>query len=184
MFRKIFVIALLFALALPEMAFARVHYRSIMRRWTVGDNIYDPETFNAKINWRATYLSPEFRQTARTKITEWKKLPPGEMTTFPSYLTDNEEGVFLVAIYTPKNYPPINADTENFWDFTLNLPGGATMAPSSIDTINVTEQEIKLFPYIDRWSTVYRVKFPVGYLTTPFTLALRSAPATSVLQWK
>lgn len=160
-----------------------VPYKSSYKAWTKGDRVYSADTFEAKLIWRATYLSPEFKERAREQIDVWKKtnifLPP-----YVSYLNTDEEGVFLVSVYTPRGYPAINASPDDFWDLSLDMQDGRVFKPTSIRVIEPTPREARLFPYINRWSTFYEIKFPVTGVEKPFTLALRSAGATSLMKWK
>lgn len=162
---------------------APLSYRRSLRQWTRHDNLYSYETLAAEILWHATYLSPEYQATARAKVNEWKKLEPYDMSAQASYLMENEPGTFLVSIYLPRSYPSITENADNFWEFTLNLPSGEALVPSSIKSVRITPREERLFPYVNRWSSFYEIKFPVGNLDRPFALVLRSAGATSILEW-
>jgi hypothetical protein len=164
-------------------ACSSIPYKRTLRAWTRQQNIYSFETLAARVLWHATYLSPEFKDTAIEKVNEWKKLPPGEMGVHAEYLMSNESGTFLISIYTPRSYPSLTADTDNFWEFTLDLPTGESLVPSSIESVRVTPREQRLFPYVNRWSKFYWVKFPASNLQAPFTLTLRSAGVTSFLDW-
>ena len=176
-------LTILLLLLLVVASCSSLQYHRTLRRWTRQHDVYSIETLNARVLWHATYLSPEYRATARAKINEWKKLEPGEMTNYVDYLMSNETGSFLVSIYTPKGFPSLKSDSDSFWEFTLNLPTGEALMPTSIESVKLTPREYRLFPYVNRWSQFYWVKFPVGSLNMPFTLSLRSAGATSFLDW-
>lgn len=164
-------------------ACSNVQYRRTLRYWTRSQDIYSATTLAAKIIWHVTYLSPEYRMIAREKINEWKKVPPGEMTSYPEYLTSNESGEFLVSIFTPRGYPSLTNGDKDFWEFTLDFPTGESVLPSSVVSVKLTPTESRLFPYTNIWSRFYYVKFPVNNLTFPFTISLRSAAVTSFLDW-
>ena len=181
MAKRFFGLVLLFLLILASCS--NLQYKRTLKQWTREQNIYSIDTFAAKVLWHATYLSSDYRATARAKINEWKKLPPGEMSSYPDYLMNIEAGYFIVSIYTPKAYPTLTTNTSDFWEFTLNLPTGESLIPASIESIKVTPREQRLFPYADRWSKFYLVKFSVSHLEMPFTLSLRSAGVTSFLEW-
>lgn len=159
-------------------------YRKSFHESTETKHLYSYETFAVEILWNATYLSPEYRAEARRQINEWMKLPPYEPGLYPDYLASNEEGTFIVSIYTPRGFPEITDNSEDFWEFSLKLASGESVMPIAMKRITVTTREKRLFPYINRWSDLYWVKFPVSYLTRPYTLALRSAGGSSFLNWK
>ncbi len=161
-----------------------VPYRKTLNNWTEGKKIYSPTTFGSKLQWFATYLSPEYRAVAREQINVWKGYPEDGYIGYVDYIASTEPGVFLVSVYTPRGDPPISVEGDHYWEFTLNLPNGQALVPTSMDTIEVTSREKRLFPYVNRWSTFYRVKFPVGELERPFSLVLRSVPVTSILTFK
>jgi len=160
------------------------NYSKTLRDYTETKRIYSFDNFDAKIVWSATYLAPDFVLAAKERINELKKLGDSPSGVFVDYLVYDKPGEFLIAVYLPKGYPAINAQTDDFWQFTLDTATGKTIPPSSIETVEVTPREQKLFPYLSRWSVFYKVKFPVEYLERPFSLALRSAGVTSFLDWK
>lgn len=184
MLRKNCLILIALTLLVLTAACSRTSYRGTLNYWTEKANIYCVETFQPRLLWTATYLSPEYREKARLQIDKWKKLTPSEWTPHASYIDDSDTGSFLISIYTPRGYPPINAESDNFWEFTLDLPTGESYVPSSIESVRITPREIRLFPYVNSWSKFYWVKFPVAYLNPPFALSLRSAGVTSLLEWE
>lgn len=160
------------------------NYRNAFKTWTARDNVYNFSDFRVDLMWRATYLSPDFRLAAKGYLDELMKEVGDNFNNYPDYLSDNDVGSFIIAIYVPKNYPSLTSNNNKFWEFELDLASGEVVYPKSIETISVTPRESKLFPYVNRWSTLYRVKFPVYDLNQPFSLVLRSAGATSILDWK
>ena len=161
-----------------------VQYNQQLYKWTRKSNLYSFNTLDVRILFRATYLSDEFRNAAKLRIDEWMKTTSADYIPDVNYLNSYESGQFLVSIYTPKFYPKITDKSSHFWEFRLELEDGRMIAPQSVTTVEVTEREIRLFPYMNRWSKFYYVKFPVASLKPPFQLALRSAGGTSILKWK
>lgn len=182
MIRRLLVIIILVGFVAG--ACSSVHYSSTTRRWTEGSNVYSAQTFNAKLMWRATYLSPEWRAVAREKVLEWKRLTPDSTTSFAHYITEVGEGDFLLSVYTPKGYPPLISGIDPFWELVLTLPTGESYTPSSVESVNVTPREKRLFPHVNRWSRFYKVSFPIYDIAKPFSLSLRSVAVTSTLTWK
>lgn len=181
--RRVFVPVFLVLLALFFVG-CSVQYNQALRKWTRKANNYSFETFDARILFRATYLSPGFRQAAKNKIDEWMHVAQDDFIPDVHYLEDVEEGDFFVSVYVLPGYPLLNSKGERFWEFRLELPDGQKIDPTLIQSVSVTEREKRLFPYVDRWSRVYYVKFPVTALVPPFTLALRGVGGTSLLKWE
>lgn len=181
---KICIRVLLFIILISTFSCVNVDRTSDVNYWSKGGSVYSPNTFNAHLLWNVTYLSPEFRDYAREKISKLMKFKTTDYDVQPSYLETDEPGTFMCSVYVPRGAPLITSDSDNYWDLSLITADGVAIKPTSIETVTVTPREYKLFPAHHQWAKLYKVHFPVTFLDRPFTMALRSADATSELKWK
>ena len=137
--------------------------------------------------WHATYLSPGFREARREKISrlyEW-----GDKEQMRAEDDDRrEEGrydVFFLGIYAGSSqFPEVGKDSGR-WRIVLEAGEGGAIEPVLFERIPVTQLERTLYPYLDKWTEAYLVRFPkVIGSGEGFRLRMTGLPARSELVWK
>ncbi len=188
---SLLAVSVLFALPLEARS-----YRSVLREWTRQGRDYTFENLEMRMSWKVTYLSPEFRRARREKLAKEQQWSPAEIERALS--EDEAESrrydIFFAAIYAGSNaWPEIGKDTGR-WRMALEglpsgLPsgsqGGQGVTPVSIERVSISEVERGLYPYLDKWSKAFLLKFPKTVQEgQSFSLQMKGIPATSELQWK
>jgi hypothetical protein len=183
--KKIVIAAALLALALPVAA--KTSYESVLKKWTRSDKVYVLDNFEARMIWNATYLSPDFRAARREKLSEILEWSGEELLR--KVKEDGEESakfdVFFVGIYAGSaKWPEIGKDSGS-WRIFLEPGPGPTVEAAEMERVPVTQLDRELYPYLDKWSHAYYVRFPK--ILRPgqgFKIRMAGIPARSELVWK
>lgn len=182
--------ALILSLSIVGSSFslhAASSYEKILKKWTRHENVYVVENFEARVIWRVTEFSPEFREARLEKLTKLYEWDDAELSR--QRREDSEEAakydVFFMGIYAGSSeYPEIGKDSGK-WRFLLEVPGSKTIEAVSIERVSVTQKERVLFPYLDKWSEAYLIRFPKTiHENSHFALRMAGIPAKSELVWK
>jgi hypothetical protein len=182
--KKIVIAATLIVFALP--AWARPSYKSILKKWTRSDKVYVVDNFEARMIWNATYLSSDFRAARREKLTnllEWN-----DEDLLDQVREDGEESaafdVFFISIYAGSSkWPDIGRD-DGKWRILLEPSHGPAVEAKEMERIPVTQVERELYPYVDKWSNAYYVRFPKTLqVGESFKIRMSGVPAKSELAW-
>ncbi len=161
-------------------------YRSQLGKWTRSRQWYSTKTFHANIIWKATYFSPDFRKAFTQRHVRKKFLDP---LASAQYVADQEKKgakyhEFFLGVYAREPYENLSLSPGSFWKVLLVGEKGESVEPVSIEFVEITPYEEVMFPYVDRWTTGYRVLFPKTDLGPHFKLSLRSVLGESVLKWE
>ena len=175
-------------LLLPPVAWsAKFDYDSILKKWTRGDEAYNWTNLEARLVWKATYLSPMMLDALIAKTSELYDVDPEEAT---KYLQEEKRDrdkydTFIVSIYAgSREHPEIGKD-RNLWRMVLETPGDRPVEPAIWEPFPKTHLTYVLYPFQDRWSKTYIVKFPkITQMQTPeLELKMVGIPADSTLKW-
>ena len=182
--KKVVIATALLALAPP--AAAGPSYKSILKDWTRTDKVYVIENFEARMIWNATYLSDDFRAARREKLA--KLLEWNNADLLKKVKEDGEESrqydVFFLSIYAGSSKFPDVGKNDGQWRVVLEAPSGRDVEAKEFERIPVTQIERETFPYIDKWSNAYYVRFPKTlHGGDSFKLRMSGVPAHSELVW-
>lgn len=184
------VFVLIFSLLSAPLVYAsqatKVTYTNDLKRVTRKGQMYNYTTWDAKIIWRATFFDDQFRREFAKKHAAIKYMGPLETAEWMAdqqYIQEREWD-FIVVLYSKKDYKKFSMDPDSFWEALMTTADGETVYPKSIEQISITPYEKVMFPYIDRWSKIYRVSFPKVALSKDVSLTMRSIVGQSTLTWK
>lgn len=185
---KLFFLVMVGLLLLPPVAWSgKANYDSILKEWTREDEAYNWTNLEARLVWKATYLSTPMLDALIAKTSELYQLDPAEATKF---LKEEQEGrdkydAFIVSIYAgSREHPEVGKD-RHLWRMVLETPGDRSVEPAVWLPFPKTHLTHVLYPFQDRWSKTFIVKFPkVTANTTPeLKLKMVGIPADSELKW-
>lgn len=183
--RSVFFVFLLLLPAAP----AAAGYNSILKKWTRKDQVYVMSNMEARLIWSATYLSDEFRQAKRERLAELFEWDEAEKAAAEK--EDLQEAakydVFFLGVYAGSSEIPEIGKDVGSWRIVLETGEGDTRRITkevSFQRKAVTHTERELYPYLDKWSEAYEVKFPKTIQSRPFKLRFTGIPARSELIWK
>lgn len=176
--------AIVFALTAFK-AFGETSYKSALRAATKGEALYDLYTGNAKILWKATLFTDDFRRAFAQKHAEIHYLGPEETAAViaeQEYLQDREWEVFI-SMFTPKDYKKFSLRPDTFWSAYLITADGESIAAISVKETTITPYWRVMFPHITKWSRAYRVVFPKVPLGNEVTLTMQSVVGYTSVTW-
>lgn len=183
---KKIVIAIAALLLTVDLPAKEPSYEKILKQWTRRDQVYSWDNFEARMIWNATYLSDDFRSAQRRKMDALYEWSDEELSL--NIRRDAEESrradVFIVSIYAgSSDWPEVGKD-DGRWRIVLETDGARVVENDKFERIPVTQIERTLYPYLDKWSELYRVSFPKAIRGGSFRLRLTGIPARSELVWK
>jgi hypothetical protein len=162
-------------------------YQSLLKKWTRNDGVYVWDNFEARMIWYATYLSEEFRDIRRDKIAdlyEWSQRERAKAAAEDRIEAQKYE-VFFVGFYAGSSQWPEIGKDDGKWRIVLQTEGHDPVDAIDFKRISVTQLERTLYPYLDKWSHAYLLRFPkVVRGDDPFRLRMTGLPAKSELVWK
>ena len=176
----IFLIALsFFAVSTGE---ARTpSYKSVLKKWTRQEEVYTWDNFEARVVWYATYQSEKFRKVRVQKYAKLYDLDKEQVTNLleQEKKDDQKYDTFFVSIYA-------NGSTNSrHWRLILTTEGGKKVKPVSMESVPDDQILRHLYPYVDRWSKTFEVRFPkVTQKGQSFELKVVGIPDHSKMVWK
>ena len=178
------IITLSFA-ALPQ-SWAAPNYKREMKRATRRGQLYNVQTWDAKIIWYATFFNDQFRREFAKKHATVHHMGPLESAQWMAdqHFIHNRQWDFVVIIYTKKEFKRLSMDPDSFWEIFLTTGSGETVHPNAIEQIPVSPYEKIMYQHINRWSKLYRVAFPKVDLGDKIELTLQSVVGQSTVEWK
>ncbi len=184
----IMLVALMLAPSMGWTKDVRREYKHVLKEWTRDDEAYNwSEGLEARMVWSATYLSPRFREAKVERYADLYELGPGDVSRLRTSEASEQEKFdsFVVAIYAGSRvFPDIGKD-RSLWKLVLETSDGEIVEPDVWEEIPKNQVTRTLFPYVDRWSKLYEVKFPkrITAATSNAQLKMVGVPADSTLDW-
>lgn len=182
---SILVLITLICISLAPISEAKPNYRKELKKVTKRGQTFDGTTWDAEVIWHATFFSDKFRKAFIKKHATIHHMGPLETAQWKAdqSFVHNERWDFIVVMYTKKEYKRFSMDIDSFWDIILTTENGKSVHPTSIEQTPSTPYEKVMFPYINRWSKIYRVSFPKVNLGNKIQLTLQSIVGVSTLEW-
>lgn len=165
---------------------AKTSYKSVLKEWTRSDKVYVLDNFEARMIWNATYLSDDFRAARREKLNDL--LDWNDADLMAQVREDGDEArefdVFFLSIYAGSaKFPDIGKDAGK-WRIVLEPSAGPSVEAAQLERISVTQIDREMYPYIDKWSHAYYVRFPKTlHSGQNFKIRMSGIPARSELVW-
>ncbi len=188
--RFAYVLILVFSMLVGPIVYATqdkiLTYTKELNRVTKKGQMFDYDTWDAKIIWRATFFDDQFRKQYAKKHAAIHYMGPEEEKQWMSEqkLIQNREWDFIIVMYSKKDYKKFSMDSDSFWEIIMTTDVGEDVYPISIEQIPITPYEKIMFPHVDRWSKMYRVAFPKVELGDRVKITMRSVVGKSSLEWK
>ncbi len=165
---------------------AKPSYRSVLKKWTRHDKVYVLDNLEARMIWHVTYLSDEFREARRQKMAElYQETDEEQQKCLQEDLSESKKyDVFFVGIYAGSSQFPEIGKNSGGWRLFLQTGSEEPVESVAFEKIPVTQVERMLYPYLDKWSKTYVVKFPKTISDgDSFSLTMPGIPAKSTLTW-
>lgn len=173
------------ALAWKNALFTNHHaYYKTLQKFTRHDNDISIDNLNAKMQWYATYKSPEFTQAFLSYYQELYPHPSENLANQKAKLWSEkaQQAEFFIALYA-QSRDLEKLDHQSLWDLSLQV-GNQSYKPVRIEKINASSFEKKFFPYLESWHQSYRVVFAVTPpASTSLNLQISGAGGSSVLRF-
>lgn len=162
------------------------NYAKELSRYTDSGRVFNVKDFSAAMIIHATYFSPKFRGAYIEKVAKLRHLDPVKSAKFAEEVESRsaESTEFFVGLYCKRKMCRFDTSENTFWEMTLKTSSGSVLEPKSIEKLEVTPIEEKLFSFIDRWTEVYRVTFPKADLGDEFELNMYSVIGETTLEYK
>jgi len=186
--RNILLLALFLSMNLaPALVWSAKNYKSVLKEWTRNDEAYNWNNFEARLVWSATYLSDTFRRAKVDKYAQIYELDQAERASLlrKEEVDSQKYDTFFVAIYAgSREYPDIGKN-RSLWKLVLKTPDHKSVPPTVWEEVPGNQVNRALYPYIDRWSRTFLVKFPkvITGDTEQAQLKMVGVPANSSLTW-
>lgn len=165
---------------------ANAGYRAELRHATSKSGMYDLKTGNAKILWSATIFTDDYRRAFAEKHAEIKYLGPVETARWIGEQENEQarEWQVMISMYTPKDYKRFSLEKDSFWEAFLTTEFGESVWPVSIEKVKITPYWQVMYPFMQRWTKLYRITFPKAALGTKATITMRSVVGDDQLTWR
>jgi hypothetical protein len=118
-----------------------------------------------------------------SQILEWNAADLLKQTRY-----DGEESqefdVFHVTIYAGSSVWPEVGKDDAQWRILLEPASGPAVEAKEMERVPITQLDRELYPYIDKWSQSYYVRFPKTLRSgEAFKIRMSGIPAHSELSW-
>lgn len=183
--RRAFIVAIVVLISSALCTQAYAGYRKELRHATSRGGMYDLKTGNAKLLWTATLFTKGYRRAFAEKHIEIKYLNPVEAGLYMGQqeIEQAHEWEIIVSMYTPKAYKKFSMDKDSFWETFLTTGFDESVWPLSVEEIKITPYWKVMFPFLERWTKLYRVTFPKAALGKKATITMRSVVGDDQLSW-
>jgi hypothetical protein len=148
--------------------------------------VYHANNWDAEIIWHATFMSDRFRQAYEQRYAKLNHFDQYGALQFAAEqdLRQRRGWEFYIGIYTKDRYKEFTTYEDSFWKIKLVTGLGEEVAPITVEQVPITPLEENLFPYLDRWSRLFRVVFPKVALGDRIELTAYSVIGESTLKWR
>ncbi len=138
-------------------------------RFTRSTKIYDK--FDDKAFATATYQAPSLREARVFRLAVWQNLTAQERDA--RLAQERQEAAqfedLLLAFYTNERSANDLDSQRSVWRVALVVPGVGELLPARIEQVHLDATLTQLYPYINPFDTVYRVRFPHWSGSKPLT---------------
>ena len=160
-------------------------YRGTLSSVTHRGQLYNLETWDAEIDWYATFFDDGFRKAFTEKTIAINHMEPDEAAAFASEQQRRQDAGwdFFIVMYTKKDYRKFSMEPDTIWKALLTTESGDAVKPVDIEQVPITPYLKVVYPHFNRWSKAYRVTFPKVDLGRKFWVTLMSVMGESSLKW-
>ncbi|MFH1654186.1 MAG: hypothetical protein ABIE74_09045 [Pseudomonadota bacterium] len=178
--------SLLFSFLLLSQAAEAKSYKTKLRSVTKSSELYDLQTWDAKILWHSTIFTGDFRDAYDKEYIKLNYLAGEEKQRWLAKQLDQQKHLWevLVSFYTKRDYKQFSLGADTFWKIFLTGASGEMIVPITIEEVPVTPLIKVMFPHVSRWSKVYRVLFSKVDLGAKPVLTMRSVVGETKVKWK
>lgn len=165
---------------------AEASYNSELRKATKSGRIYDLRNGNAKIIYKATLFTGDFRQAFAEKDAKIHYLTSSETDALIASGQERQGRMWemYVAMYTRKDYKEFSLGPNSFWEAFLTTAHGERVLPTVIEKVPISPYWKIMFPYLGRWDKMYRVEFPKAALGDAVDFTMQSVEGQKTVSWK
>lgn len=138
-------------------------YKTILKKWTREGKGY--ENFETKLIIKATFRTEEFRESYVNEYSKVYMLDGEKLKKFKEdeIMASKNYHEFLLSVHTPVREWSELERKEPTWAIFMINDSGDKVAPLELKRQKEKAAYLKRFyPFIDDWSEVYTVKFPIG----------------------
>lgn len=136
-------------------------YFDVLSKWTRSVKVFDG--LDAKIYMTATYKDNAFISAYVKRYVKAFKIDDSYAAVlYERELSEADRyNEFFISVYTPEDAWNDLARQNSIWRLYLEDGTGVRLAPLSISQVDKGDPLLReFFPYMDMWSTAYRIKFP------------------------
>ncbi len=174
----------------PLTGWGKRPYKSVLKAWTENGEAYNFQSLEARLVWTCTLESPDFLEAKVDFLSEKIPLPSQkveELKRDELSLAEKYDS-FFCAIYVGSRVHRFIGKNRSEWQLVRHSIRGheeQVDQPLAWEEVPNSQLTQMLYPYIDRWSKAYRVKFPksIGSGTDLVRLSMVTIPADSTLEW-
>ncbi|HVP69142.1 MAG TPA: hypothetical protein VMT17_17965 [Anaeromyxobacteraceae bacterium] len=139
----------------------------------------------------ATYQAPSVRVARANRIADWKGMIPSERDALLSKekAEEVESEEFLLSFYTEDHRANDLDTSRGTWRIVLIVNGNEQAPPLKVEAVRVDPTIQVLYPYVNPFYRLYRIRFPrypgsTPLAELPFALQIAGALGKVELDWK
>jgi hypothetical protein len=158
-------------------------YGKALKRWTRTVAAYSGLETRAFV--RMVYLSPEFVSAQAHELSRMRaELPDQAAETLARLREENRQPSFFAVVYIPDRTANDWNEPDSVWRIALNLGEGERKPDRVLRYDRPFNAELRaLYPYLDEYSTAYRLRFPEpGAATQETTVTTAQVPPPRPLE--
>jgi len=138
----------------------------------------------------ATYQAESVRAARVNRLADWKGMSQGERDALLAKelaeAADFDD--FFIAFYTDDRRANDLDRDPGTWRVSL-LAAGREVAPAKVELVQPNPTVQILYPYVDPFHRLYRIRFPrakgaAPLPTSPFELRIAGAPGRVAMEWR
>ena len=157
-------------------------YGKALKRWTRTVAAYSGLETRAFV--RMIYLTPEFVTAQGLELSRMRaELPDQAAQTLARLREENRQPSFFAVVYIPDRTANDWNEPDSVWRIALNLGEGERKPDRVLRFDRPFNAELRaLYPYLDEYSTAYRLHFPEGAAPQPTPVTTAQVPAPRPLE--
>lgn len=167
---------------------AKQSYKKVLRQWTEEGSNYELDNLEAQLVWNVTYKGWPLREKQLSEQARFSHF--SEREVLEKKIAEKSEFAqyddFFASIYAGSSTLSQVGKNPKMWRFQLLLPDGQRIEALSVTKIKPNELDLYFYPYINKWSTTYLIRFPKSITPTTgqFELVLGGIPSGDTLTFK